>query len=316
MTTMSDSKTRFCAKESFERGENFLGTMTTVKCYLLIEYDGAWSSVVNRLLENSKIEDRVVQYLNKFIQWCPEDVKVLFIKNKINTNNGKKIYLTRELMGKAQAREFNVDTYIDILKIDLKAAYKEPSECKNILVVCTHGKRDKCCAKFGFPIFLNLYDWINTSGKNFEIWECTHVGGDRFAANIIWLPYGLGFGHMQLQDGIFTKKLAQNKVALKYFRGCSFFPSAGQFLEGYVRKKYSLEVPGGIELVNYSESQVDEENILTNIEMRFVELEHKSISGVVNICRDTKHGKVLASCNNDGYALPRIIELVGELKYI
>ncbi|QUM75090.1 hypothetical protein HWV00_01885 [Moritella sp. 24] len=301
--------TRFCAKESVERRDNYLGTMTTVKCYLLIEYDNSWSKEINNLLENSKIETEVVNHINDFTEWCPEDVKVLFIKNK-ETGSGKKIYLTRVHKGKEKVSEFFVDNYKDILTIDLKNAYKNPGGCKNILVVCTHGKHDKCCAKFGHPVFLGLSKWIKNTGANFEVWECSHVGGDRFAANIIWLPYGLGFGHVELDTEIFLNKLIQNKIPLEYFRGCSFFSSAGQFLEGVIRKKYNLDNPGGVEVIRNIENHDNEGNIYVDIEMSFKEIGTQSISGLISIRLDKENGKVLASCNDGGYAYPRIIELV------
>jgi hypothetical protein len=309
---MSNPNTRFCAKESFDRGEKFLGTMTTVKCYLLIEYDEAWPKLITSLLDNSRIEDKVVKHLNEFIHHCPENVRVLFIKNS-NSNVDKKVYLTRVLSGVAQVSEFNINSYRDILSIDLNSAYNEPKVFKNILVVCTHGKHDKCCAKFGYPIFQELSKWITLTGVNFEVWECSHVGGDRFAANVIWLPYGLGFGHVQLQDGEFIKKLMLNKIPLQYFRGCSIFPSAGQFLEGVVRKKYLLENPGGVEIIRYNENLYEERSLDANIEMRFIELENKSINATVRISRDTDNGEVLASCNEGGYAFPRSFKLIDNI---
>lgn len=45
-------------------------------------------------------------------------------------------------------------------------------------LVCTHGKKDTCCAELGRPIMNAV-----TSVEETDMWECTHIGGDRFAAN-------------------------------------------------------------------------------------------------------------------------------------
>lgn len=58
-----------------------------------------------------------------------------------------------------------------------------------LLLVCTHGRRDVCCARLGGPLARRLArTWPA------EVWETTHVGGHRFAANLVILPHGLYYG--------------------------------------------------------------------------------------------------------------------------
>lgn len=54
-----------------------------------------------------------------------------------------------------------------------------------VALVCTHGKRDVCCARFGRPLAVLLDRAL--PGR---VWEATHVGGDRFAANVVTVPDG------------------------------------------------------------------------------------------------------------------------------
>jgi hypothetical protein len=58
-----------------------------------------------------------------------------------------------------------------------------------LLLVCTHGRRDRCCARFGVPLARELA--VRYPG---QVWETTHVGGHRFAANLVILPHGLYYG--------------------------------------------------------------------------------------------------------------------------
>jgi hypothetical protein len=58
-------------------------------------------------------------------------------------------------------------------------------------LVCTNGKRDACCARDGMPVARAL-----ATLRPDEAWECSHLGGHRFAANVALLPDGLCFGRI------------------------------------------------------------------------------------------------------------------------
>ena len=58
-----------------------------------------------------------------------------------------------------------------------------------LYLVCAHGKRNVCCARLGGPLVQAL-----TARHPGPVWETTHVGGHRFAANLVLLPHGLYYG--------------------------------------------------------------------------------------------------------------------------
>jgi hypothetical protein len=58
-----------------------------------------------------------------------------------------------------------------------------------VFLVCTHGRRSACCARFGGPLAQAL-----AARHPGQVWETTHVGGHRFAANLVILPHGLYYG--------------------------------------------------------------------------------------------------------------------------
>ena len=49
-----------------------------------------------------------------------------------------------------------------------------------LYLVCTHGKRNVCCARLGGPLAQAL-----AARHPGQVWETTHVGGHRFAANLV-----------------------------------------------------------------------------------------------------------------------------------
>ena len=69
----------------------------------------------------------------------------------------------------------------------------------NLLLVCAHGVHDTCCAVHGRPVAAALAErWPDL------VWECTHVGGDRFAPNLVVLPDGFYYGNLDPASAIDT----------------------------------------------------------------------------------------------------------------
>ena len=68
-----------------------------------------------------------------------------------------------------------------------------------LILVCTHGVHDVCCALRGRPVATALASrWPEL------IWECSHVGGDRFAPNLVVLPDGLYYGNLDPESALAT----------------------------------------------------------------------------------------------------------------
>ena len=59
------------------------------------------------------------------------------------------------------------------------------------LLVCTHAERDPCCGTDGRA----LVDALAAAGVP-DVWECSHLGGHRFAATALVLPTGYLYGHL------------------------------------------------------------------------------------------------------------------------
>lgn len=61
--------------------------------------------------------------------------------------------------------------------------------------VCTHGQRDLCCAEFGMPVYRALRDRVQD-----RVWQTSHLGGHRFAANVLAAPTATLYGRVTPQD--------------------------------------------------------------------------------------------------------------------
>jgi hypothetical protein len=94
-------------------------------------------------------------------------------------------------------------------------------------LVCTNGKRDACCAKDGLPVARALA--ARLPGR---VWECSHLGGHRFAANVLLLPAGLCFGRLRAEDvDNLVDLVARGELPLHLLRGRTVLAPVAQAAE-------------------------------------------------------------------------------------
>ncbi|MFD0630871.1 sucrase ferredoxin [Catenulispora yoronensis] len=85
---------------------------------------------------------------------------------------------------------------------------------ERLLLVCTHGKRDACCARYGAPVAREL------AGRGLPVWETTHLGGDQFAANLACLPDGTYHGLLDRASAAdVAAACLRGEVTPAHFRG-------------------------------------------------------------------------------------------------
>ena len=93
-----------------------------------------------------------------------------------------------------------------------------------LLLVCAHGRHDACCAVRGRPVAAAL-----AARWPAETWECSHVGGDRFAPNLLVLPDGAYYGDL---DPASAEQVVEDHLAgavgTRHLRGVSSGPPAVQ----------------------------------------------------------------------------------------
>lgn len=99
-----------------------------------------------------------------------------------------------------------------------------PAVPSPVVLVCTHGVHDACCAISGRPVAAALAArWPE------QVWECSHVGGDRFAPNVVLLPDGFYYGGLDPAGAVATvaDHLA-GRVPAGPLRGMARYPPAQQ----------------------------------------------------------------------------------------
>jgi hypothetical protein len=127
----------------------------------------------------------------------------------------------------------------------------EPDNDRYVLV-CTNGRHDPCCATYGRPIARGLREtkWAD------EVWECSHIGGDRFAGNVVVLPDSLYFGRIDLAGaGRMLAAHDEGRLDLEFFRGRSTFRLHEQAAEHFVRRQLGVDALDAVRSVERLDEQ-------------------------------------------------------------
>jgi len=232
----------YCSDQSRAASEMTFGTASVGTLWLLLEYPFAWGY---EALDDSLLSEAVKNYLNAFIKAVPHS-RLLLIKRERTRLKRMALFIVRCRENQPTVVRLELEDYEQLVRFDLASVTPEnlPSGghvmSDPLHLVCTHGRRDKCCAKFGFPLFKSL---SGDAGQSF--WQCTHVGGDRFAANLICFPHGLFYAHVTADVGrTIVQEYGEKRVALQNYRGRACYSSSVQAAEYFIRTESGV---GGID---------------------------------------------------------------------
>ena len=235
----SEGRRPFCSATSLAREEPLAATASRIDHWILIEYRGAWQRDV---LGGSLLSPRLKAHLREQLALLRPS-RLLFVKQpERRAEHGRRVFLATSTPGEEQLVGLEVEHQDDLHDVDLAStlqgspgigdAVRQP-----LLVVCTHGKRDRCCARHGRP----LYDALRAAAPPGEVWQSTHVGGDRFAGNLVALPQGLYFGRVGPEEvEPVLASLASGDVDLDRYRGRSAYSFPVQAAEQAVRTSEGL----------------------------------------------------------------------------
>lgn len=228
-----------CARASRARGDELAGTASTVRSYLLLEHPGPWGVDA---LRDARLPDGLGAHLQE--QSRRHRVRVLLVRRPGRRASGTatRVLAARAAGGASWAESAVLDRIDDVRDLDLAALGAgttlglEPAP-EPLLAVCTHGRHDACCAELGRPVAVEL-----AAGPHAHaVWETSHVGGDRFAGNLVVLPRGLYYGGLDPQSAAaVADATGRGEVLLEHFRGRSDLSMPAQAAEIDVRRRLGL----------------------------------------------------------------------------
>jgi hypothetical protein len=231
----------YCSDLSIEAGEALYGTATQTQAYLLLEYAGNWGE---KALDESSIPEPVKAYLTGLGK-DQRGLKTLLIKTQPSQRPamGVRFFVAALSVSPARLYAFHLADYESLLDLDIPAilagaeAFQAHLRAEPLYLVCANGRRDLCCARQGLPVYNALAAATQASPEPL-VWQCTHVGGHRFAANLICLPGGLLYGRVRPENApAILEADSQGRIYLPNLRGRLSLPPVAQAAELYLRQQ-------------------------------------------------------------------------------
>ncbi|MFF8862931.1 sucrase ferredoxin [Streptomyces sp. NPDC015139] len=242
-----------CATVSRSLEEPVPGTAATARTWLLLEQSGPWGA---KALTSSHLDPALGRALEAAAEGT--GVRVALIRRPgrhadPGTPQIRQVYAAHTVPGRVWLHAATTRDPRRLLDLDLAALGAgdprsfgtalggRPHRGDPLALVCTNGKRDRCCALLGRPLAAEL----DASGVH-GVWEVTHLGGHRFSPTVLVLPYGYAYGRAEAHTVKEALHGAQEgRVVVEGCRGCSAWERPGQAAELAVRsaaREYRTDV--------------------------------------------------------------------------
>lgn len=208
-----------CSVASLEDAEPIVGTAPTDTEILLVECPGPWG---REAVTDNRLPDVVRDHLGSV------GLKIFLLRRYDGSAGpGTRVFLARATDAGYDVTGTVLERPEDLLDLDLASlpAYDGP-----LWLVCTNGKRDRCCAELGRPIAgLLSQEWPEGT------WETTHLGGHRFSGTLLALPSGLTLGRLDTSTALAAcEAVDRGEVPVEWMRGRAGRSGAEQARELHV----------------------------------------------------------------------------------
>ncbi|MFI9821203.1 sucrase ferredoxin [Streptomyces sp. NPDC052013] len=233
-----------CSTVSRELDEPVAGTAATARTWLLLEQPGPWGA---KALTSSHLDPA----LGRALEAATRDtgVRIALIRRPgrhadCHMPAVRQVYAAHTSPGNVWLHSATTTDPERLLGLDFAALGRgehtgfdsvlggRPHEGGPLALVCTNGKRDRCCALLGRPLAAELA----TSGVE-GVWEVTHLGGHRFSPTVLVLPYGYAYGRAQAHAVKEVLHAAhEGRIVVDGCRGNSAWERPGQAAELAVRE--------------------------------------------------------------------------------
>jgi hypothetical protein len=227
---MTSTKPPPCSNQSLARGDPLYGTASVGRTWVLLELSGPWGR--SALLESVAIlEPTLGRAIARRFEMA--GMRIAGIRR-----TGRRLATPRWRWFIAQSDEGAETLYRgevsgprDYLDIALDGSDGE-SSAGPLVAVCAHGKHDQCCAVRGRGAVAAIAARYPES-----TWECSHLGGDRFAATMLILPEGLCYGRVDSTDPARLVQLyLDGRLDNGFLRGRTSLPHAVQAAQYFARE--------------------------------------------------------------------------------
>ena len=174
-----------CSQESLAAAEPLAGTAAEVRRWIALEVRAPWSE---RGFPDVDLPADTIALLRGL---RGQGARIQLIRQPGRQAGPLRVLVSDGLH--ARAWGFDLADYAALAGLPWEALLAEVPDGPEAarltapaVLVCTHGRRDRCCALLGTATWQALADLGGA-----EVWQTTHLGGHRFAPTLLSLPDGV-----------------------------------------------------------------------------------------------------------------------------
>ena len=246
----------FCSLNARDSGEPLAGTAAAqTDLWFALEYDGMWPA---KPLIGGALPAALTALLSQWLERAPTS-RFQFIRQKETRDGRVRFFVAQASPGEEWRVRFDLTRAEELLDLGLTrlldAQHHEAAAQEDgpIALVCCHGKRDRCCAKYGRA----FYDALHEVAGN-RAWQTSHLGGHRFAPTLVMLPEGICYGQLNPEEaaGLWSAHERGEFYSLDRVRGRSAYDAPTQAAEIFLRQARG---PLGLAPLGSTVSMISEE---------------------------------------------------------
>lgn len=224
---------QFCAQYSQAVGEPLAGTGTHKDRNLLLSWPiGQWTRTFHQARDMSEAVSERMRALNE------SGRRVNLIHRGAQRAGWHRAYLMPEQQAYDIPRA-ELDAFLAAVQAErsLDAWHSGPVS-QRVVLCCTHGVKDRCCAKSGNARYKALTEAARQYAGEFEIWQSTHLGGCRLASAALVFPALHKYGRIQPEDvEPLLASERQDRPYLPCYRGAATLTPVQQVAEVEARRR-------------------------------------------------------------------------------
>jgi hypothetical protein len=220
-----------CSDQSLARNDPLYGTASAGLRWLLLELEGPWGHSAF-LQSPGVIDPQLGRSVVRRAEAAGMRIAAIRRHGRRSAQPRWRWFIADAHPGAAALYCGEVDSPAGYLDIALDGSDGEPA-AGPVIAVCAHGKHDQCCAVRGRGAVAAIAADFPES-----TWECSHLGGDRFAATMLVLPEGLCYGRVDTTDGPdLIRRYLDGRLDNTFLRGLTGLPHVVQAAQYFARRE-------------------------------------------------------------------------------
>jgi hypothetical protein len=226
---VSQVRRQFCSDAARQRGDDNAASAARVDLWILVEFPCTWG---REPMTDAALPPAVRETLERAEKEIPRS-RVVFIRKRVEPPRECRVYLARSAPA-AGVLALDLPSIDDVATVPFAALAAETFAAaeRPLILICTHGQHDSCCGRRGYPLFDAL-----RNREEIDLWQCSHIGGDRFAANALVLPWGIYYGPVEPREAEqLVTSVLRDEILLDSYRGRSSMSRPAQAAETFVRR--------------------------------------------------------------------------------